>query len=300
MKSLLLLVLFVFTATCATISESQIKQELEFTQSLHCELGELKKSFGVSESFNTYEKEYFDRVNSTKPSLLNEADFYDRLNQSKIIVMADNHVSFGSQTNTINIIQRQSKSSKKLILVIEWIDRSFQAVVNQYLLGQLSLDELKSKVLFDELWAFSWESYSRILKAAKDQKVPIYLVENLKNTKDLTSRDDEITKLVNKLLQKNAESQVMVVYGTYHILGKNHLFQRFLKLDKKTTAIVSQAEQAYWTIVKQTKDSEKLRQFKLAERVMYLHDSKPLHQLEDERYYYLNLLGWDEEEYFCD
>lgn len=300
MKYLILFVLFTVSVFCAPIEESKIQEELKNTQSLHCELFELKKFFGTSDSFNVYEKEYFDRVNSFSPNLSANGEFTKKINKSNLIIMADNHVSYGSQTNTVDIIKSQSKLNTKLHIVIEWIDRSYQAVVNQYLLDQLSLDELKIKVQFDELWAFSWESYKRILETAKESKAAIHLVENLKNTKDLTSRDTEITKLVTKLHKRNSNSQILVVYGTYHVLGDNHLYQRFLKLSTKTIALVSQAEQAYWTILNKTKDIEKLKHFNLTENIFYLHDSKPLYQLQDERFYYLNLLGWDEEEYFCE
>ncbi|PCJ16674.1 MAG: hypothetical protein COB02_15730 [Candidatus Cloacimonadota bacterium] len=278
----------------------QINNNELYSKSLHCELGELKASFTASKSFDKYEAEYLSYVSQLSPKFISENSFLDDLKQADVIVMADNHVSYGSQSNSVEIIKKLAKNSNGLNLVIEWIDTSFQAVVNQYLRDQLSLNELKEKIQFDKLWAFSWDSYKRVLQTAKENKVAVYLVENLKNTKNLVVRDQHIFDSVLKIQSLNKSKKILIIYGTYHSLGLNHLFERFKKNKQKTVSIVSQAENAYWIALKTSLDSDRLHQLQLSKDIYYLHDSAPQDQLYDERMYYLNLLDMDEDEYLCE
>ncbi|MCJ8344583.1 ChaN family lipoprotein [bacterium] len=300
MKNILLFILCVSLVPAQKVSLDQIQRDQNYTNGIHCELEELKAHFPASESFNVYEAEFLKTVGKLTPSNLSKNDFDLKLKNAKIIVMADNHVSYGSQSNTIRLIEDLSKNQQELSLVIEWIDRSYQSVVNQYLIDQLSLEELKEKVQFDQLWAFSWDSYKRVLEAAKVNKVAVYLVENLKDTKDLISRDQSIFDAVAKIKQKAENSKILVVYGTYHSLGKNHLLERFRALSKESVAIVSQAQNAYWAALKSNLDTDKMKYLSLSDDVIYLHDAVPFVQFEQERFYYLDLLGFEEDEYFCE
>jgi len=67
----------------------------------------------------------------------------------------------------------------------------------------------------------------------------------------------------------------------------------------RTTAVISQAEDAYWSHLQTSLNLDHSSVLSLGENRYYWHASSPLEQLEKERQYYLFLMGMDEDETFC-
>jgi hypothetical protein len=263
-----------------------------------CEIEELNAEISMPKSFLTYEKEYYNALLDKSYTPVTDEAVSTSIKDAKVIVMSDNHKNDQSQQNTIRIL-KQKAETQPLTLVIEWIDLSFQPLVNQYLMDEMTLDELKNKINFEKHWPFSWDSYSRILKTAKSLKVAVLLVENLKEHNSLVDRDARIIKMVLNHSTLHKDMTYLIAYGTYHTLGKNHLRQQFSKHFEPVVTFVGNADKAFWDGLFKTKDLEEMESFQLGEDIYYLHSDSPHKRLEKERLYYLELLGYSPYETFC-
>ena len=236
-----------------SLDEKKIDQIQAQVSELQCELKTLNQYLGMSESFLKYEQEFSSFLENASYQVVDRESLVDEIQSSQVVLLADNHLSYHSQSHALGLLK--TLSSPNLSLVIEWIDVSYQAEVNEYLAGKVTLVDLKTQIKFHEYWDFSWESYKRVLKLAKDLSIEVRLVENLKKTQDLRTRDQAILRKVKSIHESAENQQVLVVYGTYHILGKDHLFDLFKELGYKTTAITSQATSPYMKALYQFKDA---------------------------------------------
>jgi len=298
-RSVTLFLLVLAGSFAQSISLYDIEVLQEKSSILHCELQELSDMLSMSESFLQYESEYKLDLLSADVQGSSLELMFSELAQSQIILLGDNHTNPDSQTQSLELMSRLRSLRQPIQLVIEWIDVSYQRVVNQYLMGGLELSEVREKIDYQKLWGFDWDSYSRVLEYAKENSIPVHLVENLKKSQSLTVRDDLIEKKVLELIKAHSDQSVLVIYGTYHVLGENHLLERFLNHDLRTTAVISQAEDAYWSHLQTSLNLDHSSVLSLGENRYYWHASSPLEQLEKERQYYLFLMGMDEDETFC-
>jgi hypothetical protein len=294
----LILLLSASSLYAAKISKDEFNRLRVTEKLLRAQISEMESEFESSSSLDKYRVEYLASVAGKKPIPVSENAMAKHLEKAQYVFLGDEHTTDESQRNTIAVLAMMLKSKKPVTLVIEWIDDSYQNDVNLYLAGKTTLKSMRSKVEFDKHWGFSWASYSKILSAAKKMKVPVLLVERLKNRHSLADRDSYIAKAIARDAASNKNMRYLTVYGEYHLLGPDHLTDKCAKLGlKPQTILVGDAPEVYWKLLGTIKDPEKVVFAQLRSNVFYIRNGTPLERSFSYRSYLMKILGWDQSDF---
>jgi uncharacterized iron-regulated protein len=111
-------------------------------------------------------------VNLTKT----ETDI-SKLQQNDLIYLGENHDSPTAHQRQLEIItQLQEKlagGERELAIALEMFQRPFQPILDRYLEGIITEEQLRKQTEYDTRWGFDWEFYAPILRFAKEQQIPL-------------------------------------------------------------------------------------------------------------------------------
>jgi uncharacterized iron-regulated protein len=103
----------------------------------------------------------------------------NQIQQNDVIYLGENHDSLAIHQQQLEIITQlqhnlaEADSAKKLAIALEMFQRPFQSILNSYLAGTITEDQLRKQTEYDTRWGFDWEFYAPILRFAKDQQIPL-------------------------------------------------------------------------------------------------------------------------------
>ena len=96
-----------------------------------------------------------------------------KLAQANVVYLGETHDSLEDHKNQLKIIQELYQTNPKIAIALEMFQRQSQGIVNQYLVGKLTEEELLEKSEYKKRWGFPWENYAPIFRFAKEKKLPI-------------------------------------------------------------------------------------------------------------------------------
>lgn len=302
LKSILLLAILIIllplSLSAAKISTQEFERLRLVDKLLKAQIGEMEAEFENSPSLKKYRVEYLATVASKQLKPLAAEQMLKHINSARCVFLGDEHTTAESQQNTVKILALMRRAKAPVTLVLEWIDESYQPVVNDFLAGKVPLKDMRRKIAFDKDWGFSWTAYSRILSAAKKMKVPVLLVERLKKRHSLSDRDTYIAKKIAAAAEKNAEMRFLTVYGEYHLLGPDHLSEKCNKLGLKSQLIiVGDAPEVYWKLLGKSMDPDQVEFAHLKENVFFIRNGTPLERSLSYRNYLMKVLGWSQSDF---
>lgn len=110
-----------------------------------------------------------------------EINTYDlnRIQQHDVIYLGENHDSPAIHQQQLEIITQlqnnlaKADSTKKLAIAMEMFQRPFQPMLDRYLAGIISEEQLRKQTEYDTRWGFDWEFYAPILRFAKAQEISL-------------------------------------------------------------------------------------------------------------------------------
>lgn len=100
-----------------------------------------------------------------------------QIQENDVIYLGENHDSPAIHQQQLEIITRLqhslADSEKKLAIALEMFQRPFQPILDSYLAGKITEDQLREQTEYDTRWGFDWELYVPILRFAKDRQIPL-------------------------------------------------------------------------------------------------------------------------------
>lgn len=100
-----------------------------------------------------------------------------QIQQNDVIYLGENHDSPAIHRQQLEIITQLQHSladrEKKLAIALEMFQRPFQPILDSYLAGTITEDQLREQTEYDTRWGFDWELYLPILRFAKDRQIPL-------------------------------------------------------------------------------------------------------------------------------
>jgi uncharacterized iron-regulated protein len=103
----------------------------------------------------------------------------NQIQQHDVIYLGENHDSPAIHQQQLEIITQlqdnlaKADSVKKLAIALEMFQRPFQPMLDRYLAGIITEDQLRKQTEYDTRWGFDWEFYAPILRFAKAQQIPL-------------------------------------------------------------------------------------------------------------------------------
>ncbi len=148
------------------------------------------------------------------------------VDRARLVLSADFHAYSQSQRAHIRIL-RDLVGTRPVVLALECLSPSQEAIFEKYRAGKLTEAELSAALSWDKNWGFPWEGYRRLFELARDRN---FIVKGLFSSESSLSRRDAWTaRRISEFQRLYPEHLVFVVIGEWH-LAANHL-PRQLKTD---------------------------------------------------------------------
>ncbi|MEY2858235.1 MAG: hypothetical protein RLZZ74_2547 [Cyanobacteriota bacterium] len=100
-----------------------------------------------------------------------------QIQQNDVIYLGESHDSSDIHQQQLEIItQLQANladAEPELAIALEMFQRPFQPMLDRYLAGTITEEQLREQTEYDTRWGFDWEFYAPILRFAKEQQIPL-------------------------------------------------------------------------------------------------------------------------------
>lgn len=158
-------------------------------------------------------------------------EFFQELEEARVILMGDFHALHQSQKSHVRLLRKMIEQGP-LVLAIEFIDHKYQAPLDDYLANKLTDQEFLVQVDWQQNWGFPWRHYRPILQWAKENKVPVYAINQTyrsRTAETLDLRDWYSAEKISDILYAHPDEKVAVIFGDLH-LGESHLVEKICQL----------------------------------------------------------------------
>ena len=103
-------------------------------------------------------------------------EIVNQVMQDDVVYLGENHDSAKIRQQQLEIItQLQELADNKTEVAIAWemFQRPFQPMLDRYLAGTITEQQLREQSEYDTRWGFDWEFYAPILRYAKDKQISL-------------------------------------------------------------------------------------------------------------------------------
>jgi uncharacterized iron-regulated protein len=96
---------------------------------------------------------------------------------AKIIYLGEIHNSTTDHADQLAILdylyQQKSRAQPPLAIGLEMFQKPYQPIINQYLAGKISEEQLVEQTEYKKRWGWPWENYAPLLRFAKARQLPV-------------------------------------------------------------------------------------------------------------------------------
>lgn len=113
---------------------------------------------------------------------LTQADILQKLAQADVVYLGETHDNAKDHETQLEIIEKlysftkqgiKKSSQSKIAISLEMFQRPYQSVINQYLAGEITAEQLVEQSEYKRRWGFPWEYYAPIIEFAKKHQIPV-------------------------------------------------------------------------------------------------------------------------------
>ena len=249
----------------------QVKREIRATDP-H---GRLKYVRDFSEAFRGYRR------------TLSTEELRQQYSSADILLVGDYHALAASQQFASSLLTHLVLASNRpLVLALEMVFSRDQYVLDEWLRGELSEDELRAGLHYDDDWGYDWEPFARLLRQARKYGCAIYGID-LKprgNMRRIAARDRHAAAQIAQIRRAHPGAQVLTLFGEAH-LAPNHLplWLRALRPRDRILTVLQNVDELYWRAAGELTDS--INAVQVADDVLCVFNATPLEKYESYRIY---------------
>ncbi len=96
-----------------------------------------------------------------------------QLAQADVVYLGETHDNPEDHQAQLEIIQKLQQRHPKIAIAMEMFQRPYQSILDRYVAGQLSEQELLEQSEYNQRWGFPWKYYAPILRFAQEKQLPI-------------------------------------------------------------------------------------------------------------------------------
>lgn len=246
----------------------QVKREIRATDP-H---GRLKYIRDFSEAFRDYHR------------TLSATELQQHYSSADILLVGDYHALAASQEFAAGLIGQLAPDGQRLVLALEMIFSRDQFVLDEWLRGEISDDELRGGIRYDDEWGYEWEPIVRILRQARKYGCQVYGID-LKprgNMRRIGARDRHAAAQIAQIRRAHPGARVLTLFGEAH-LAPNHLPQwlRALRPRDRVLTVLQNVDEVYWKAAGELTDT--VNAVQVADDVVCVFNSTPLEKYESYR-----------------
>ena len=248
----------------------QVKREIRATDP-H---GRLKYVRDFSEAFRDYRH------------TLSTVELKQHYLSADILLVGDYHALAASQEFATALIAQLAQDGPPPVLALEMIFSRDQYVLDEWLRGEITDDELRAGIHYDDEWGYEWEPILSMLRQARKYKCQVYGID-LKprgNMRRICVRDRHAAAQIAQIRRAHPEARVLTLFGEAH-LAPNHLPQwlRALRPQDSILTVLQNVDELYWKAAGELSDS--VNAVQVADDVVCVFNATPLEKYESYRIY---------------
>lgn len=195
-----------------------------------------------------YKKVFSTEIRSVRPQRASHQNFFQALKTTQILLFGDFHSEPQSIRSLLRVCRKLKPES--LVLGLECIQFKHQAILDQFLLGELSESDFLERTEWVENLDFPFDSVKPLFHWASLNQVQIYAVND--SSTNLKVRDLKIAKNIKFFKDKNPTKLFIVQIGDYH-LAQKHLPLNLKRLDRrlKVQTVFQSPDEVYFKWMQQ-------------------------------------------------
>ncbi|HMC32589.1 MAG TPA: ChaN family lipoprotein [Candidatus Angelobacter sp.] len=236
--------------------------------------GRLKYVRDFSEAFRDYRQ------------TLGLEELRQRYAGADVLLVGDYHALAASQEFASSLLAQLVQGNRPVVLALEMVFSRDQYVLDEWLRGEISEDELRSGLRYDDEWGYDWEPFVHLLRQARKYGSPIYGIDLRPrgNMRRIAARDRHAAAQIAQIRRAHPEAQVLTLFGEAH-LAPNHLPQwlRALRPRDRVLTILQNVDELYWRAAGELTDS--INAVQVADDVLCVFNATPLEKYESYRIY---------------
>lgn len=95
------------------------------------------------------------------------------LAKADVVYLGETHDSLKDHQAQLEILQQLYQRHSKMAIALEMFQRPYQNILDRYIAGHLSEQELLEQSEYNQRWGFPWEYYAPILQFAKEKQLQV-------------------------------------------------------------------------------------------------------------------------------
>ncbi len=248
----------------------QVKREISATDP-H---GRLKYIRDFSEAFRDYRR------------ALTDSELKQQYSTADIFLLGDYHALAASQEFAASLLSQLAQNGQPIVLALEMAFSRDQFFLDEWLRGEISEDELRAAIRYDDQWGYEWEPFAHLLRQARKYRCPIYGID-LKprgNMRKITARDRHAAAQIAQIRRAYPGARVLTLFGEAH-LAPNHLphWLRLLRPRDRVLTVLQNLDELYWKAAGELSDT--VHGVQVADDVLCVFNATPLEKYESYRIY---------------
>lgn len=100
-------------------------------------------------------------------------ELMQRLQSKRVVFVGETHDRYDHHINQLLILRALHRQNPNIGIGVEWFQQSFQPVINHYLAGRISEDQLLAQTDYYNRWRYDFRMLRPILEYAKTHKLPV-------------------------------------------------------------------------------------------------------------------------------
>jgi Haem-binding uptake, Tiki superfamily, ChaN len=248
----------------------QVKREISATDPR----GRLKYIRDFSEAFRDYRR------------TLTDTELKQQYSTADVFLLGDYHALAASQEFAASLLSQLTQGARPVVLALEMAYSRDQYVLDEWLRGEISEDELRAAIRYDDEWGYDWEPFAHLLRQARKFGCPVYGID-LKprgNMRKIAARDRHAAAQIAQIRRAHPGARVLTLFGEAH-LAPNHLPQwlRVLRPRDRVLTVLQNLDELYWKAAGELSDS--VHGVQVSDDVLCVFNATPLEKYESYRIY---------------
>lgn len=100
-------------------------------------------------------------------------ELMQRLQSKRVVFVGETHDRYDHHINQLLILRALHRQNPNIGIGVEWFQQSFQPVLNNYLAGKITEDQLLEQTDYYNRWRYDFRMLRPILEYAKANKLPV-------------------------------------------------------------------------------------------------------------------------------
>ena len=218
--------------------------------------------------------------------VLSQPDLQQKYCSADVLLVGDYHALSASQRFAADLMEKLAGNGRPVILALEMVFARDQRVLDAWFRGELSDEELRSGIRYDQEWGYSWQPFIHLLRQARRHSSGVYGIDSgpRGSMRRIGARDRHAALKISELREAFPEALIIALFGEAH-LAPNHL-PRWLRLrrpEDSVLTVLQNVDELYWKSAGELSDT--LPAVQVNDDVVCVFNASPLEKYESYRIY---------------